>query len=54
MCILCLNARANLDFVLHVGDLPPQGYFVYSNQFSAFFKIIWQKGCVGPPLFCLK
>ena len=32
--ILCLNARANPDFVVDVGDSPPQGFlFVYSSTF---------------------
>ena len=35
-CILCLNAKANPDFVVDMGDLPPQGFFVYSSQLSAF------------------
>ena len=37
--ILSLNARANPDCVVDVGDSPPQGFlFVYSSQFSALFK----------------
>ena len=32
--ISCLNARANPDFSVDVGDSPPQGFlFVYSSTF---------------------